>query len=151
TRRRVDPATLLAALALENPAPHATLVELDAVTLVSASPERFLRIAGGIAETRPIKGTHRSATALASSSKDLAEHVMIVDMARNDLGRVCTLGSVEVTELAAVERHPGLAHLVSTVRGRPRRGAGLGDVVQATFPPASITGAPKPRVMQIID
>ncbi len=151
TRRRADPRALFAALSAANPAPHAALVELDGTALVSASPERFLRIADGTVETRPIKGTHASADALVASVKDLAEHVMIVDMARNDLGRVCELGHVGVAELAAVERHPGLAHLVSTVRGRLRRGAGLAGVVQATFPPASITGAPKPRVIQIID
>jgi para-aminobenzoate synthetase component 1 len=151
TRRRADPRALFAALLDRNPAPHAALVELDGVTLVSASPERFLRVDNGGVETRPIKGTHASAERLMASSKDLAEHVMIVDMARNDLGRVCDLGSVRVAELVALEHHPGLAHLVSTVRGRLRDTASLGDVVRATFPPASITGAPKPRVMQIID
>ena len=119
--------------------------------LVGASPERFLRIDGDDIETSPIKGTDASPHALARSRKDLAEHVMIVDMARNDLGRVCRLGSVGVPRLTAIERHPGLAHMVSTVRGQLRNGAGLADVVRATFPPASITGAPKPRVMQIID
>ncbi len=151
TARRAEPSALFAMLALANPAPHGALIPLDGTTLVSASPERFLRIDGGVVETRPIKGTHESARVLATSSKDLAEHVMIIDMARNDLGRVCELGGVGVDALAAVEHHPGLAHLVSTVRGRLRADVALGDVVRASFPPASITGAPKPRVMQIVD
>ena len=76
---------------------------------------------------------------------------MIVDLARNDLGRVCEYGSIEVPSLFAIEPHPGLAHLVSTVRGRLRADVGLGDLVRATFPPASVTGAPKPRVLQAIE
>jgi para-aminobenzoate synthetase component 1 len=151
TRRRAEPRALFAALASRHPAPHAALVELDGIALVSASPERFLRVEDGAVETRPIKGTHASAECLMASGKDLAEHVMILDMARNDLGRVCELGSVHVPALAALERHPGLAHLVSTVRGHLRSDASLADLVRATFPPASITGAPKPRVMQIIE
>jgi para-aminobenzoate synthetase component 1 len=76
---------------------------------------------------------------------------MIVDLARNDLGRVCAYGSVRVTELCVVESHPGLHHLVSTVRGTLREGVGVGTLLRATFPPASVTGAPKPRVMEIIE
>ena len=102
-------------------------------------------------ETRPIKGTAVDAAALVASEKDRAENVMIVDLARNDLGRVCSPGSVVVRELCGVERHPGLVHLVSTVRGRRRPDVGLGALLRATFPPASITGAPKPRVMQAIE
>ncbi len=161
SERRADPRALFRALALANPAPHAALVELEAaghdgerddnIAVVSASPERFLHIDGTRIETRPIKGTHRFAGPLGTSSKDLAEHVMIVDMARNDLGRVCELGSVAVSELCAIECHPGLAHMVSTACGTLAPDVGLGQVVGATFPPASITGAPKPRVMQIID
>ena len=102
-------------------------------------------------ETRPVKGTAVDALRLVASEKDRAENVMIVDLARNDLGRVCAAGSVVVSELCGVERHPGLVHLVSTVRGRRRPDVGLGALLRATFPPASITGAPKPRVMQAIE
>jgi para-aminobenzoate synthetase component 1 len=92
-----------------------------------------------------------SPSALRASAKDRAENVMIVDLARNDLGRVCEPGSVRVPELCRLEAHPGLVHLVSTVRGELRPGVGLGGLVRATFPPASITGAPKPRVLQEIE
>ena len=153
----VDPRSLFAALAQANPAPHALLLDLRStgevpgLAIVGASPERFLRIDGARVETRPIKGTHRHAEVLMSSAKDLAEHVMIVDLARNDLGRFAVTGSVDVPALAAIERHPGLVHLVSTVRARRPDHVTTADIVRATFPAASITGAPKPRVMQIID
>jgi para-aminobenzoate synthetase component 1 len=149
--QRADPLTLFGALVRANPAPHAALVRLGDVAVVSASPERFLARRGDDIETRPIKGTARSAGVLSTSAKDRAENVMIVDLARNDLGRVCRYGSVRVSALCAVERHPGLHHLVSTVTGKLRPGVGTGDLLRATFPPASITGAPKPRVMQIIE
>jgi len=118
---------------------------------VSASPECFLRWRGRGVETRPIKGTGTDPGALRASAKDRAENVMIVDLARNDLGRVCEPGSIAVPSLCAVEAHPGLHHLVSTVRGRLREDAGVGSLLHATFPPASVTGAPKPRVLQIIE
>ena len=121
---------------------------------MSASPERFLALATVAAvETRPIKGTAASTRgASRRSAKDRAENVMIVDLARNDLGRVCEPGSVTVPSLCALEPHPGLHHLVSTVRGRRRpETSGSATCVRATFPPASVTGAPKPRVLQIIE
>jgi para-aminobenzoate synthetase component I len=155
-----DPVSLYDALARHNPAPYASLCTFGAdagldVALVSASPELFLRIepaAGGRRmETRPIKGTAADVATLTASPKDRAENVMIVDLARNDLGRVCEFGSVQVPDLCVIERHPGLYHLVSTVTGRLRPEVGLADVVRATFPPASVTGAPKPRVLQAIE
>jgi para-aminobenzoate synthetase component I len=152
-----DPVALLAHLDQRNPSPHGALLRLHGVpglkpvAVVSASPERFLAWRGADVETRPIKGTAVDAGTLAASAKDRAENVMIVDLARNDLGRVCEPGSVAVPALCAVEAHPGLHHLVSTVRGRMRAGRGTGALVRATFPPASVTGAPKPRVMQIIE
>jgi para-aminobenzoate synthetase component I len=153
--RALDPVALLAALEARNPAPHAALVRVHAgaapLAVVSASPECFLRWRGRAVETRPIKGTGRGAAELRASVKDRAENVMIVDLARNDLGRVCESGSITVPSLCTVERHPGLHHLVSTVQGRLRPSAGLGALVRATFPPASVTGAPKPRVLQIIE
>jgi para-aminobenzoate synthetase component 1 len=121
------------------------------ITVVSASPERFLQWKQRTVETRPIKGTARDADWLRASAKDHAENVMIVDLARNDLGRVCEYGSVHVAGLCEVEAHPGLFHLVSTVRARLRDDVGPGDLVRATFPPASVTGAPKPRVLQAIE
>jgi para-aminobenzoate synthetase component I len=150
-----DPFALFGELARVNPAPHAAVCTfgdaLPGVAVVSASPELFLRVDGRIVETRPIKGTARDGATLHHSEKDRAENVMIVDLARNDLGRVCEYGSIDVPSLFAVEAHPGLAHLVSTVRGRLRADVGLADLVRATFPPASVTGAPKPRVLQAIE
>ena len=156
TRRLVgpvlDPVSLWSALEREHASPHGAFwSDGTGRAVVSASPERFLRVDGRAVETRPIKGTARDASGLATSRKDRAENVMIVDLARNDLGRVCEPGSVTVPELCAVERHPGLVHLVSTVRGRRRAEVGLGGLLRAAFPPASITGAPKPRVMQAIE
>jgi anthranilate/para-aminobenzoate synthase component I len=155
-----DPISLFDSLARVNPAPHAALVTLGPArpgfAVVSASPELFLRVerrADGVrvVETRPIKGTGTDARALVASAKDRAENVMIVDLARNDLGRVCEYGSVEVPALFEVEAHPGLFHLVSTVGGRLRADVDLADLVRAAFPPASVTGAPRPRVMQAIE
>jgi para-aminobenzoate synthetase component 1 len=150
-----DPLALFTSLTRLNPAPYAGVCTfggaLPGVAVVSASPELFLRVEGRSVETRPIKGTAADGATLAASAKDHAENLMIVDLARNDLGRVCEYGSIEVPSLFAVEEHPGLTHLVSTVRGRLRAEVGLGDLVRATFPPASVTGAPKPRVMQAIE
>jgi para-aminobenzoate synthetase component 1 len=150
-----DPLALFGAVARANPAPHAMVCifgpALPGVAIVSASPECFLRVEGRAVETRPIKGTAADECALRASAKDRAENVMIVDLARNDLGRVCEFGSVDVPALFTVEQRPGLAHLVSTVRGQLRPEVGLDDLIRATFPPASVTGAPKPRVLQAIE
>jgi para-aminobenzoate synthetase component 1 len=152
-----DPVALLAALDRRNPSPHGAFLRLHGapglapIAVISASPERFLSWSGPDVETRPIKGTAIDPDALVASVKDRAENVMIVDLARNDLGRVCQPGSVVVPVLCAPEAHPGLHHLVSTVRGRRRPGEGTGALVRAMFPAASVTGAPKPRVMQIIE
>lgn len=146
-----DPVALFSALVRHHPAPHAALLRFGDRAVVSASPERFLRRRGTALETRPIKGTARHRAALVSSAKDRAENVMITDLARNDFGRVCAPGSVTVPSLCAPEAHPGLWHLVSTVTGRLRPGVGTGGLVRATFPPASVTGAPKPRVLQAIE
>lgn len=155
--RAADPVALWCALESGNPAPHASFLrtgdlggDLD-LAVVSASPERFLRVDGRRVETRPIKGTAVSPARLRASAKDRAENVMIVDLARNDLGRVCEPGSVTVPALCELEKHPGLVHLVSTVRGSLRPDVGFGSLLRATFPPASVTGAPKPRVLQEIE
>ncbi len=144
-----------------NPAPFASYLNLDGVTVVSASPERFLRVRGDLVETRPIKGTRPRggdpasdralARELQDSIKDRAEHVMIVDLERNDLGRVCRYGTVRVSELMALERYATVYHLTSTVEGRLRQGKDVVDLLKATFPGGSITGAPKVRAMEIID
>ncbi len=141
---------LAGALARGNPAPYAGVVRLPGsdVQVVTASPELFLRRSGDTLESGPIKGTARTAAELLD--KDHAENVMIVDLVRNDLGRVSVTGSVEVPELCAVEEHPGLVHLVSTVRGRLLPDVGWSDVLAATFPPGSVTGAPKSSALRLI-
>jgi para-aminobenzoate synthetase component 1 len=151
TNATVDPVALWRAVAAGNPAPHSLFLRIGDRAVVSASPERFLRVDGDAVETRPIKGTACDEATLRASAKDRAENVMIVDLARNDLGRVCAPGSIAVPALCTPEPHPGLVHLVSTVRGRLRTGVGLGGLLRATFPPASVTGAPKPRVLQVIE
>lgn len=146
-----DVAALGAALAEGNPAPFSAVVRLPGhgVEVASASPERFLRRDGRVVESQPIKGTAASVDGFLA--KDRAENVMIVDLVRNDLGRVCEYGSVTVPGLCEVEEHPGLFHLVSTVRGELRAGAGWAELIGATFPPGSVTGAPKLAAMAMID
>ena len=118
------------------------------VHIATASPELFLRRRGRQVWSAPIKGTGRVAADL--GDKDAAENVMIVDLVRNDLGRVCETGSVEVDSLLSVEEHPGLVHLVSTVTGLLRRDVGWAELLAATFPPGSVTGAPKSSALQLI-
>ena len=139
-----------AALARQNPAPFAATVRVDSAGLAvaSASPELFLRRRGDRVETRPIKGT--TAPGAGFLAKDRAENVMIVDLMRNDLGRVCRFGSVGVPDLCREERHPGVSHLVSTVRGRLRPDVGWAELLAATFPPGSVTGAPKLAALDVI-
>ncbi|MFH8571073.1 chorismate-binding protein [Streptomyces sp. NPDC017993] len=151
---RADVDALSAVLALGNPAPYAGTVRLPAhgVEVATASPELYLRRAGRSVESGPIKGTGRTADDL--SEKDRAENVMIVDLVRNDLGRVCASGTVTVPALCAVEPHPGLVHLVSTVRGElaeAHEKTAWADLLGATFPPGSVTGAPKSSALRIID
>jgi para-aminobenzoate synthetase component 1 len=148
-------------LRVVNPAPFAGYLNFPEVTIVSASPERFLKVQSDLVETRPVKGTRprgrnpvedeRLSDELTHSAKDRAENLMIVDLERNDLGRVCRYGTVKVTELAILERFPTVFHLTSTVTGRLRRGKSNIDLLKATFPGGSITGAPKVRAMEIID
>jgi len=145
-----DVAALGAALAEGNPAPYSAVVRVPSagVHVASASPERFLRREGGRVWSSPIKGT--AATADGFLAKDRAENVMIVDLVRNDLGRVCEYGSVEVPGLCVPEAHPGLFHLVSTVTGSLRPDVGWPELIDATFPPGSVTGAPKLAAMELI-
>ncbi|MFF5937706.1 chorismate-binding protein [Streptomyces sp. NPDC012508] len=146
-----DVDALTALLARGNPAPYAGTIRLPAhgVEIATASPELYLRRTGTTVESGPIKGTGRTAEDLLE--KDHAENVMIVDLVRNDLGRVCATGSVTVPELCAVEPHPGLVHLVSTVRGELDEKAGWPELLAATFPPGSVTGAPKSSALRIIE
>ena len=133
-----------------NPAPHAGALRLPdhGVHIASASPELYLRRTGQHVTSRPIKGTGERAADLLA--KDEAENVMIVDLVRNDLGRVCRTGTVSVPGLLEVESHPGLVHLVSTVAGDLRAGTTWPQILTATFPPGSVTGAPKLAALDII-
>ncbi|UIJ71479.1 aminodeoxychorismate synthase component I [Aurantimonas sp. HBX-1] len=143
-----------------NAAPFAAFLEYPDLSIASSSPERFLKLAGRTVEARPIKGTARRsadpqedralAEALLASEKDRAENVMIVDLMRNDLSRVCEADSVEVPVLCGLESYAAVHHLVSVVTGRLRAGQTAADLVAATFPGGSITGAPKLRAMDII-
>lgn len=143
------------------PAPYAAFLSFGRRSLLSASPEQFLELRGRQLVTRPIKGTRRRGTSeeedarlaqdLLTSPKDDAELAMIVDLERNDLGRVCDHGSIRVTAPKVLERHPTVHHLSATIEGRLRGGLGAVDVLRATFPGGSITGAPKIRAMEIID
>ena len=143
-----DLAGLAAVLARGNPAPYAGLVRVPGADVVTASPELFLRRDGDVVSSGPIKGTGRTPADL--TDKDRAENVMIVDLVRNDLGRVCRTGSVTVPALCAVEAHPGLVHLVSTVEGTLRPGTTWPEIFAATFPPGSVTGAPKSSALRIL-
>jgi para-aminobenzoate synthetase component 1 len=161
TTRLAGPAWALhARLAARHPAPYAAYVDLGDAEIVANSPELLLRRRGDLVETRPIKGTRPRdadpardaalAAELSADAKERAEHVMIVDLERNDLGRVAVPGSVRVTDHATVESHPTVHHLVSRVSARLRPDVGWRDLLAATFPGGSITGAPKRRAMEII-
>lgn len=146
-----DVDALTALLARGNPAPYAGTIRLPdhGVEIATASPELFLRRTGKVVESGPIKGTGRTEADLLQ--KDYAENVMIVDLVRNDLGRVCATGTVTVPDLCVVEKHPGLVHLVSTVRGELPADVGWPELLAAVFPPGSVTGAPKSSALRIID
>jgi len=164
----LEPAALFRRLRANNPAPFAGLFAGSIVggratdpgwAVVSASPERLVSVRGDVVETRPIAGTRprmpgdddsARISELVGHPKERAEHVMLIDLERNDLGRVCTPGSVEVDELMTVESYAHVHHIVSNVRGRLRADVTPGEVIRATFPGGTITGCPKVRCMQII-
>jgi para-aminobenzoate synthetase component 1 len=156
-----DPWILYQRLRSLSPAPYGAFLDLGDHQVLSNSPEQFLGLQHARVRTRPIKGTRprgidpqqdaRLRADLAASSKDRAENLMIVDLLRNDLGRVCVPGSIEVPELFAIESYATVHHLVSTVQGRLREDRDVFDLLYACFPGGSITGAPKRRAMQIID
>jgi para-aminobenzoate synthetase component 1 len=156
-----DPWRIYCELRRSHPAPFAAFLDGEEIQVVGSSPERFLRLEpGGAIESRPIKGTRPRgagpvedralAAELLASEKERAENVMIVDLVRNDLGRVCATGTVEVPSLFAVEPHPTVFQMVSTVRGRLRPGLDVVDALRASFPPGSMTGAPKIAAMELL-
>jgi anthranilate synthase component 1 len=155
----LDPAALFARLRRHNPAPFAGLFAHGGGAVVSASPERLVSVSGDRVETRPIAGTCprfdgdddvARIDALVGHPKERAEHVMLIDLERNDLGRVCEPGSIHVDELMGVESYPHVHHIVSNVGGGLRPSVSPGDVIRAVFPGGTITGCPKVRCMQII-
>ena len=157
----VDPFDLYRVLRVINPSPYLYLIDTGEAHIVGSSPEALVQVHSGRVETWPIAGTRRRgatpeedrdlAAELLADVKERAEHVMLVDLARNDLGRVCAPGTVEVSQLMEVERYSHVMHLVSAVTGQLRDGVGPVDVLRATFPAGTVSGAPKVRAMEIID
>jgi anthranilate/para-aminobenzoate synthase component I len=156
-----DPLRLYRLLREINPSPFAAYLDFGDLQLVSSSPERLVRLRNGIADTRPIAGTRPRGESDAETAalsdellvneKERAEHVMLIDLERNDLGRVCDFGSVTVDELMVIEEYSHVIHIVSNVSGRISAGKDCFDLVRAVFPGGTITGVPKVRCMEIID
>ena len=156
-----EPLAVFEHLRTHNPSPFGGYLDCGDHQIICASPERFLRLRDGVVETRPIKGTRKRGETpeedealrreLELSEKDKSELLMIVDLERNDLNRVCRPGSVEVTELFTVETYATVFHLVSNIRGELAQGSDVTDLLRSAFPGGSITGAPKYRAMEIID
>ncbi len=161
TRLNADPFRVYRALRTINPSPYLFFLRLGKTTIVGSSPEVLVRVEGGRVEERPIAGTRprgstpeedaRLEAEMRQDPKERAEHVMLVDLGRNDVGRVSALGSVEVSEFMEVERYSHVMHLVSHVRGRLHPGRDAWDVLEACFPAGTVTGAPKIRAMEIIE
>jgi len=158
--RGIDASDIYAALCKSNPGPFAGMARWQDTEIISSSPERLLQIRDGVASTRPIAGTRpRSqdastdedlSTELFAHPKERAEHIMLIDLGRNDLGRVCDAGSVEVDELMVLETYAHVHHIVSNVRGRLRDDVTPGQAIAAVFPGGTITGCPKVRCMELI-
>jgi len=156
-----DPFAVYRALRLLNPSPYMFFLRHEGMSIAGSSPELMVRARDGRVYSRPIAGTRRRganpdedaalAEELLADPKERAEHVMLVDLARNDLGRVCEYGTVTVDDLMVIERYSHVMHIVSGVSGRLRQGVGPVDVLRATFPHGTVTGAPKVRAMEIID
>jgi len=157
----VDPVNLYRALRYVNPSPYLFFLKIDGFHLIGSSPEVMVRLEEGIAELKPIAGTRRRgateqedrrlAGELLQDPKEKAEHVMLVDLGRNDLGRIARTGSVQVSQLMAVERYSHVMHLVSDIQAQLDDGRDAFDVLRAAFPAGTLTGAPKVRAMEIID
>jgi anthranilate synthase component 1 len=153
--------TLYRALRSINPSPYMFLLRTPECTLVGASPEMLVRVSGDFAEMRPIAGTRPRGesiaedetlqSALLADPKERAEHLMLVDLGRNDLGRICARGSVEVTDFCHVEKYSHVMHIVTNVKGRLRDGCNAVDAFLSCFPAGTLTGAPKIRAMELID
>ena len=139
---------LMTRILVENPAPFASYLRLPDIEIASASPERFLSMSGSEVTTSPIKGT---ASTPEFGAKDRAENLMIVDLMRNDLGRVAEVGTIQTPRLLATEAHPGLFHLVSDVSARLAPGKDVVDLLEALVPPGSVSGAPKSSALEIIE
>ncbi len=156
-----DPLTLYRALRYINPSPYMYYLDYGDFQIVGASPEVLVRVENGVIETRPIAGTRRRGRTeeedlrmekeLLSDEKERAEHIMLVDLARNDVGRVAEIGSVKVTDLMIIERYSHVMHIVSNVVGKLREDKDIFDVLRACFPAGTVSGAPKVRAMEIID
>jgi len=160
-RTEADPFEIYRALRVVNPSPYLYFLQLGDVAVVGSSPEMLVKIQGREAHYRPIAGTRprgtdekedqRLETELLADPKERAEHIMLVDLGRNDLGRVCEYGSVEVEKLMFVERYSHVMHLVSSLRGRLRKDVDCFDALMACFPAGTVSGAPKVRAMEIIE
>ena len=160
-RMGLEPLDLYRALRMQNPSPYLFFIELDGARLIGSSPEPLVRVEDGAVTTRPIAGTRRRgrdpgederlATELLADEKERAEHLMLVDLGRNDVGRVAKAGSVRVPRFMEIERFSHVMHLVSEVTGALRDGCTAMDALQACFPAGTLTGAPKVRAMEIID
>ncbi|WXT99814.1 MAG: Aminodeoxychorismate synthase component 1 [Catillopecten margaritatus gill symbiont] len=155
----IAPTQVYQALKHSNPAPFAALAQFDNFSIISSSPERLFSVDGNKIETRPIAGTHprgqgeddeRLKAQLINHPKEQAEHIMLLDLERNDLGRVCEYGSVHVDEIMTLESYPFVHHIVSNIQGKLKQGMTIKDLVHALFPGGTITGCPKIRCMQII-
>jgi anthranilate synthase component 1 len=156
-----DPFEIYRVLRVINPSPYLFLFDFEGFSVVGSSPEALVQVHGRTVETWPIAGTRRRGATpqedrelereLIADAKERAEHVMLVDLARNDLGRVCDVGSVRVDEMMGVERYSHVMHITSSVRGLLRDGLGPVDVLRAVFPAGTVSGAPKVRAMEIID
>lgn len=156
-----SPIDLYRSLRMINPSPYMYFLKLKGMSLIGASPELMVRCEDGVVKVRPIAGTRprgkteeeekRLEKSLLSSLKERAEHIMLVDLGRNDIGRVCKYGTVELSELMVIEKYSHVMHMVSECRGRLRHGRDQFDVVRATFPAGTVSGAPKVRAMEIIE
>lgn len=157
----VDPVDLYRALRYVNPSPYLFFLQVEGLRMIGSSPEVMVRLEDGVVELKPIAGTkprgkgeqedRKLASLLLEDPKERAEHVMLVDLGRNDLGRIARPGSVQVTQLMGVERYSHVMHLVSSIRAQLQEGKDCFDVVRATFPAGTLSGAPKVRAMEIIE
>ncbi len=160
TAENLPPATVMRSLRAANPAPFAGLLQINGFAVVSSSPERLFSIRGGVIETRPIAGTRPRGASLADdlaliqelldTPKERAEHIMLIDLERNDMGKVCQTGTVEVDELMVVESYQHVHHIVSNIRGKLKPDVTVVDAIKALFPGGTITGCPKIRCMEVI-